>query len=308
MPDPLIARSARSGRRIRFPKRFDDFLPGSATPLSHIPSKQRPLHTQPDPELVPPPAPPEPVPPLVPAPDPVFDTKPNEFGLFRQYKRHLTHDPEPENSLDKVCDSAAFPKANPAPPQNAAPAEPWYAPFTNAVAVIMMCWQHTKSATKSASEMDRLAHSLGDSMWDSFNIKDFTTFNTARENERIDSYIADPSSPFNEGEGWHQSSVKIRLPTDKVKTPEDQAPEFEVKGVWHHNIVNIIKTVMDATQHRAIQDAFAWSVRNIFIMYTCIAGVTVVASIFIKHKQMSTEHSETKTGIANLTKREESQT
>ena len=107
----------------------------------------------------------------------------------------------------------------------------------------MMCWQHTKSVTKSASEMDRLAHSLGDSMRDSFNIKDFTTFNTARENERIDSYIADPSSPFNEGEGWHQSLVKIRLPANKVKTPEDQAPEFEVKGVWHRNIVDIIKTV-----------------------------------------------------------------
>lgn len=107
----------------------------------------------------------------------------------------------------------------------------------------MMCWQYTKSATKSASEMDRLAHSLGDSMRDGFSIKDFTKFNTARENARIDSYIADSSSPFNEGEGWHQSSVKIRLPADKVKTPEDQAPEFEVRGVWHRNIVDIIKTV-----------------------------------------------------------------
>jgi MFS family permease len=72
--------------------------------------------------------------------------------------------------------------------------------------------------------------------------------------------------------------------------------------------VNIVKTVMDTTQHRAVQDAFAWSVRNIFVMYTCIAGVTVVAGICIKQKQMSTEHSETKTGIANLSKREESQT
>jgi hypothetical protein len=69
--------------------------------------------------------------------------------------------------------------------------------------------------------------------------------------------------------------------------------------------VNIVRTVTDATQHRAVQDAFAWSVRNIFVMYTCIAAVTVVASIFIKQKQMSTEHSETKTGIANLSKRED---
>ncbi|ETW82442.1 hypothetical protein HETIRDRAFT_426127 [Heterobasidion irregulare TC 32-1] len=85
-----------------FPKRFDDFLPGSTTPLSHIPSKQHPLPTQSDTESVPPPpAPPEPVPVPVPVLDPVFDTKPNKFGLFCRYKRRLTHDPEPENSLDK---------------------------------------------------------------------------------------------------------------------------------------------------------------------------------------------------------------
>jgi len=72
--------------------------------------------------------------------------------------------------------------------------------------------------------------------------------------------------------------------------------------------INIVKTVMDATQHRAVRDAFAWSVRNIFIMYTCIACVTVIASVFIQQKQMSTDHSETKTGIANLSKREEIQT
>ncbi|EFW20971.1 conserved hypothetical protein [Coccidioides posadasii str. Silveira] len=68
--------------------------------------------------------------------------------------------------------------------------------------------------------------------------------------------------------------------------------------------VGIVATISDATQRRAVQDAFAWSVRNIFILYTCVAGITVVASIFIKQKHMSTEHTETKTGIENLAKRE----
>jgi hypothetical protein len=68
--------------------------------------------------------------------------------------------------------------------------------------------------------------------------------------------------------------------------------------------VNIVQTLADATQRRAVQDAFAGSVRNIFIMYTSIAAVTVFASVFIKQKQMSTEHTETRTGIANITKRE----
>jgi predicted MFS family arabinose efflux permease len=69
--------------------------------------------------------------------------------------------------------------------------------------------------------------------------------------------------------------------------------------------VNIVQTLADATQRRAVQDAFAGSVRNIFIMYTSIAAVTVLASVFIKQNQMSTEHTETRTGIENMTKREE---
>jgi predicted MFS family arabinose efflux permease len=67
--------------------------------------------------------------------------------------------------------------------------------------------------------------------------------------------------------------------------------------------VNIVQTLADATQRRAVQDAFAGSVRN--ILYTSIAAVTVLASVFIKQKQMSTEHTETRTGIENMTKRED---
>ncbi|ETW76918.1 hypothetical protein HETIRDRAFT_119027 [Heterobasidion irregulare TC 32-1] len=91
--------------------------------------------------------------------------------------------------------------------------------------------QYTKSTTKSTSKIDHLVHSLRDSMRDGFSIKDFTKFNTAWENKHINSYITDSLSPFNEGKGWHQSSIKIHLPANKVKTPKDQAPEFEVKGI-----------------------------------------------------------------------------
>jgi hypothetical protein len=70
--------------------------------------------------------------------------------------------------------------------------------------------------------------------------------------------------------------------------------------------VNIVQTLVDASQRRAVQNVFAGSVRNIFIMYTGIAAVTVLASLFIKQKKMSTEHTETRTGIENLSKREES--
>ncbi|KAI1411476.1 MFS drug transporter [Hypoxylon sp. FL1857] len=68
--------------------------------------------------------------------------------------------------------------------------------------------------------------------------------------------------------------------------------------------VEIVQTIQDAAQRRAAVDAYAWSVRNMFIMYTGIAGVGLVASAFIKHRRLKTEHTETKTGIENMTERE----
>ncbi|KAI1141302.1 MFS drug transporter [Hypoxylon sp. FL0543] len=67
--------------------------------------------------------------------------------------------------------------------------------------------------------------------------------------------------------------------------------------------VEIVQTIQGAAQRRAAIDAYAWSVRNMFIMYTCIAGVGLVASAFIKHRRLKTEHTETKTGIQNMTER-----
>ncbi|KAI2615858.1 MFS drug transporter [Hypoxylon sp. NC1633] len=68
--------------------------------------------------------------------------------------------------------------------------------------------------------------------------------------------------------------------------------------------VEVVQSITDAAQRLAVQDAFAWSLRNMFILYTCIAAVAVVASVFLKHERLRTEHTETKTGIKTLTERE----
>ncbi|KAM0814826.1 putative MFS drug transporter [Seiridium cardinale] len=67
--------------------------------------------------------------------------------------------------------------------------------------------------------------------------------------------------------------------------------------------VEIVQTIQDATQRHVVQDVFAWSIRNMFIMYTSLAGVALLASLFIKQRHLNTEHTETKTGIDNLKKR-----
>ena len=65
--------------------------------------------------------------------------------------------------------------------------------------------------------------------------------------------------------------------------------------------VDLIATVQDPAQHLVVQKAYEWSVRNMFIMYTAGAAIGLIASPFIKQRHMSKEHTETKTGIKNMT-------
>jgi hypothetical protein len=64
--------------------------------------------------------------------------------------------------------------------------------------------------------------------------------------------------------------------------------------------VGIPRLIQDALQRQAVLEAFAWSMRNMFILYTSLAAVAMVASIFIKYQKLNTEHTETKTGIQAL--------
>lgn len=64
--------------------------------------------------------------------------------------------------------------------------------------------------------------------------------------------------------------------------------------------VYIAGSIQDASQRQVVLEAFAWSMRNMFIMYTVLAAIAAVASVFIKHRKLNTEHTETKTGIAQL--------
>jgi MFS family permease len=58
-----------------------------------------------------------------------------------------------------------------------------------------------------------------------------------------------------------------------------------------------IASIGDPRQRLAVQDAYAQSLRNCWIMYTCLAGVGVIASFFIRKAILSSEHVETKTGL-----------
>ncbi|KAK1053175.1 hypothetical protein LTR74_016369 [Friedmanniomyces endolithicus] len=67
--------------------------------------------------------------------------------------------------------------------------------------------------------------------------------------------------------------------------------------------VEIIGTIENAVQRDVVRHAFASSFRNMWIMYTCIAAVGLIAGAFIKQGHLSKEHTETRTGIQEMTER-----
>lgn len=61
--------------------------------------------------------------------------------------------------------------------------------------------------------------------------------------------------------------------------------------------VNMIKQIADPAQRLAVKEAFAWSLRNMWILMTGVAAVGALASWCIQTSVLSKEHTETKTGL-----------
>ena len=60
--------------------------------------------------------------------------------------------------------------------------------------------------------------------------------------------------------------------------------------------VNLARSLPPA-QALAVKQAFAWSIRNMFIMFTGIGALGIITSFFINNDKLSKEHRETITGL-----------
>jgi hypothetical protein len=69
--------------------------------------------------------------------------------------------------------------------------------------------------------------------------------------------------------------------------------------------VGIIGQISDPKMRMIVKEAFAWSTRNMWIFYTCVGVLSVVAAAFIKKSSLSSEHVETKTGLLKKEKESE---
>lgn len=63
--------------------------------------------------------------------------------------------------------------------------------------------------------------------------------------------------------------------------------------------VMVIGTIRNTVQKLAVKQAFADSLRNLWIICACTSACALAASAFISKKELSKEHNEIKTGLGN---------
>lgn len=243
-PPPPPTRSARSGRIIRIPRRFEDYLPRGDMSLDHVPPLVPP--TMPIPIegdgrstcttsiATPPDARPEP-----------FQTRPNKLGIFRRYTHHPTWQPTGQEHLAFVCDSPLLNTPPPAQPEIiheiSFSAPKTFEPFTNHSTALFMKAYFSGLDTKSEEHANLLARVMEDK---SFRTSELQNFSAQRENARLDKYIRAGGHPFKAHDGWHEATLEIPLPIEgRSLGSEDEAPRLSIPGFFHRRITDIIKSV-----------------------------------------------------------------
>ena len=94
---------------------------------------------------------------------------------------------------------------------------------------------------------------------------------------------------FQNGMQLQRSNLRDHgLPTDLVQN---------LSGADAATHIDLITTISNQGQKLAVKQAFAWSLRNLWIMSTCVAACGLLASGLVTKKELTKEHTETRTGI-----------
>jgi len=219
---PVI--SSRSGRQIRLPGRYIDYLPCASIPDSEL-----------SPELPSPPV--QPLRHLI-----KFKTMADNMGVYRVYPRYPGI--PKRNGLEAVTDAPALQDTDSGIEDPSASSDmsldALYSAFSHPTAGLLMAWQYSGGTNKTGSELDCLWTSYIQDP--AFNPRIDTTFSHDQEKRHIEKYLA-TSNPFNAAHGWKRSSVKIPLPHEGSKYKSERDPNIPwmmVDGVYHRDITDII--------------------------------------------------------------------
>lgn len=93
-----------------------------------------------------------------------------------------------------------------------------------------------------------------------------------------------------------QNSMNMQVPVLVSKGMSEAVTDLFTGG---HAIANVmaVSKISDTVQQMFVKAAFVWSLRNMWILYTCLSGLAMLASLFIGKRKLETEHVEMKTGL-----------
>jgi len=204
-----------------------------------------------------------------------FHTESDSHDLFCEYHGGFpSYDPENSMSLDHLSDGPTFHRA-PASPLSS-PCKNYFAPFLNATTWRLINWFYSSSPQKSLQDLDCLVQDV--ILADDFDRDDLHNFSAHRETKRLDDAPRNSSSSLFSADGWCTTSIPIRLPCEKVKRPEVEAPIFHVEGLHYCPITEVVKSAFEepaaATFHPTPYKLYwqpdkTWSPEHVFTeLYT----------------------------------------
>lgn len=92
-----------------------------------------------------------------------------------------------------------------------------------------------------------------------------------------------------------QSSMDLKQ-SDLVNAGLSSDMVAKFSGQDAQGNVDQLRSIADI-QRKVVQASYAWSLKNAWILYAGIAGLTIIASYFVGTHTLSTEHVETRTGL-----------
>jgi hypothetical protein len=244
-------------RVCRVPSQFDNFRLSSGQNLLQL---QRPPSPEPQPASLP--ANDK----LLPGPITYIDSESDEWGLHRRYRelpsRFSSETDRPEfrfsspTFIDVIPADSSQASEGSSTPGASVSDLPFptnlYHPYSNYGQYALCNWHYEQKGAEK--DLDKLVGIIRDPRFSLNQLQDFkasqmlrlldsnSTPHTSTSESSAPSNSDNVPLPFDPKDGWKESSVKLRLPCPQRKfQSEDKAPEIEIHGIWHRNILSLIQ-------------------------------------------------------------------
>jgi hypothetical protein len=120
-------------------------------------------------------------------------------------------------------------------------------PFTNNSIFNLMSWFYNGSNTKSLNDLDNLVQNV--LLAPNFNPEDLSGFDATKASKQMDNSVqidrSKSGTPLKDG--WLRAPISIRLPHDKIKQSEDDAPIYEL-NLLYRKPIEVIKAAYQEQQ------------------------------------------------------------